>query len=291
MKLLDALGRFETQMRADGRSPHTVKSYRRHIALLDRWLASTKRSNDLAAIDHETLAVFLGSADARTRDDGGPKCAVTVNALRTALRVFFAYLADADYTPRNAARLVRRARCGPPPPRALSDAEIARLRTELARGHGAATVRDRVLVELLLATGVRLSSALAIDIEDVDLDAGEITLRRVKGDRVQRVFIGRAAHKMLGAFIGARDRGPLFMGNGFRRYETRHAQRRIADWMRQARIPHASGHSLRHSFATRLYQRTGDVLLVKEALGHRSIESTLVYASADETRLRQALAT
>ncbi|MBI5433295.1 MAG: tyrosine-type recombinase/integrase [Planctomycetes bacterium] len=65
--------------------------------------------------------------------------------------------------------------------------------------------------------------------------------------------------------------------------------RRLELWLDRAGLPHRGAHALRHSFATRLYQRTGDVLLVKEALGHRSVVSTLVYAQADEGRLRRAM--
>ena len=70
----------------------------------------------------------------------------------------------------------------------------------------------------------------------------------------------------------------------------RHAQRRFRGWLRRAGVQRpASPHSLRHRFAMDLYRRTGDVLLVKEALRHRSIASTMVYARADRARLRAAL--
>jgi integrase/recombinase XerD len=70
----------------------------------------------------------------------------------------------------------------------------------------------------------------------------------------------------------------------------RHAERRFRVWVEKAGIRRrASPHSLRHTFATRLYARTADVLLVREALLHKSITSTLIYARADAERLRRVL--
>lgn len=70
----------------------------------------------------------------------------------------------------------------------------------------------------------------------------------------------------------------------------RHVQRRFIGWLQRAGITRrASPHTLRHTFATNLYQKTGDILLVKDALHHRSITSTLVYARTDEARVRDAI--
>ncbi len=115
-------------------------------------------------------------------------------------------------------------------------------------------------------------------------------MRRTKGDRPERVFLGGAILDHLRRYIGARRTGPLFTGRGGKRLTTRHVHRRFAQWLEAAEVNRpASPHSLRHGFAMDLYRRTGDILLVKEALHHRSITSTLVYARADEERLRRAM--
>ena len=115
MRLEEALDRYLTQLRADGRSAHTAGQYRRHIALLGSWLREHGRSDAVEKIDHETLAQFLSSPSARTRPDGKTKKATSANALRTSLRTFFRYAHEAGYTQSNPARLVRRALCGTPP--------------------------------------------------------------------------------------------------------------------------------------------------------------------------------
>jgi site-specific recombinase XerC len=141
------------------------------------------------------------------------------------------------------------------------------------------------------ATGIRVGAAVALDVEDVDLEAGEVLLRETKGNAPTRVILGRRIQEHLRRYFGDRSHGPLFQGHGGRRITARHTARRLGQWLAKAgiRMP-ASPHVLRHSFATSLYRRSGgDLLLVKEALRHRSITSTLVYARADEDRLRKAL--
>ena len=123
-----------------------------------------------------------------------------------------------------------------------------------------------------------------------ELERTEIEVRSTKGNRPDRVFLGAAIHDHLAKYIADRGPGPLFTSKNGQRISRRQAQRRFTHWLRKAGITRsASPHSLRHRFAMAMYARTGDVLLVKEALNHRSITSTLVYARADEERLRRAL--
>jgi site-specific recombinase XerD len=264
--------------------------YDRHVKLFARWCAAHGHSGAIDSIDHETVATFLASREARTRPDGGLKKAVSMNALRTSVRVFFGYLHQAGYIRQNPARLVRLAVCGAPPPRALSEEETKRLVDTLAAGAGPEAERDHAMFHLMLATGIRLGSAIALDVQDVDLDNGELHLATAKGDRRERVYLGRAIRAHLRRFIGQRTAGPLFVAMHGGRLSPRHVQRRFKMWVQKAGIARASStHCLRHSLAVNLYKRTGDLLLVKAALRHKSIASTLVYARLDEGRLRRAM--
>jgi site-specific recombinase XerC len=290
MKIEQALEHFLVQLEADGRSAHTIGQYRRHIALLARWI--TRERGDVGGdeITHEDLARFLASSDARQRGDGRSKKAGSANALRTSLRVFFRYVHEAGYAPTNPARLIRRAICGRPPPRGLSDAEAERLMDVLILAQGPEARRDHLLYDLMLSTGVRLSAALALDAADVDLDRSELIVRHAKGNREERVILGRGIKDHLIGFLAGRPPGPLFTDRRGRRISTRQAQRRLAQWLAKAGCQPRSPHSLRHSFAQRLYRRTGDVLLVGRALGHLAVTSTMVYAQADVERLKEVLA-
>jgi integrase/recombinase XerC len=289
MRLDEALARFIVQMQADGRSPHTIAQYTRTIGVLQRWMAREGRGNQLDAVTHEVLAQFLISRDVRDSSRGGAKRAITVNATRTALRVFFGYAQESGYAATNAARLVRRAICSPPEPRALNDVEAQRLIDTLIVARGPVARRDHLLIALMLATGIRLGSALALDANDVDITSSVLHLRCMKRDRTARVFFGRDTRDHLIGYIGRRPRGPLFTGPQGERLSQRQAHKRITTWLERAGIEGRTPHSLRHSFALSLYARTHDVLLVRTALHHRSLASTLVYAQCSDERLRSVM--
>jgi integrase len=141
--------------------------------------------------------------------------------------------------------------------------------------------RDELLVRLLLATGLRLSEALALEVEDVDLRRGEIRVRRAKGDRPRVAYVPAELGARLAAWVGGRD-GRLFA------VSARHAQRRIGAMAREAGVC-ASAHALRHSLAMRIYRKTGDIEVVRAALGHASIQTTTRYARCDEGAVRAAI--
>lgn len=287
-----ALDRFLLQLAADGRSEHTIAQYRRHVRLLGRWLSDQKEGGDLGALAPEVVARFMISKDARNRPDGEPKKPTAVNALRTSVRCFCAYLRDAGLVESNPAMLLRRAICSSRRSRALDETEVERLVAVLQEGQDEPAVRDRVLFTLMLATGIRIGSALGLDVEDVDLERSELLLRRAKGSRVDRVFMPQEIMPGLAALVAQRGTGPVFKNAGGLRVTARHANRRLAQLFDRAGIRRVHGtHCLRHTFGTRLYGRTGDVLLVKEALCHRSVASTTTYAAVAESRLRQAIST
>lgn len=290
MCLEEALDAFVLQLEADGRSQHTIAQYRRHVLQLGRWLAQEGHCEELDAVDHQTLARFLTSSDALTSQRGGRKRQTSLNALRTSLRCFFGYCHEAGWAPENAARLVRRARCGSAPPRGLSEDDQRRLLDTLVIAQGTPARRDHLLFHLLLATGMRLSAALGLTDRNVDLERGDLVVMGCKGDRVERVILGPGIRDHLVGYLAERGPGPLFPGRDGRPMSRRHAVRRLDHWLRRAgcqgRTP---PHGLRHTFATRLYRQTRDVLLVQQALGHAAITSTMAYTRADAGRLREVL--
>jgi len=286
----EALEQFLLQLDANGRAEHTRLQYRRHVLCLARWMAASGEGARLAALTSQVVARFMVSGAARNRPDGRPKKATAVNALRSSIRCFCGYLHDAGLVPANPAALLRRAICSPPTPRALSEDEVERLLAVLAEGTDAKAWRDRVLFTLMLRTGIRIGSALGLDVEDVDLERGELILRRAKGNRVERVFMPESFIPLLVEYLATVRSGALFRNGAGERMSARHAARRLAGYFAKTGLRRVAGtHVLRHTFAVRLYQLTRDVFLVREALLHRSIMSTMAYAQRDEGRLRRAL--
>lgn len=291
MHLHAAVERFVVQLQADGRAPSTMEQYRMYLRVLGDWLAKAEVPLEVESITHEQLARFLASDAVRLRHDGQPRKATAANVLRSKVRTFFAYLADAGYIDRSPARLIRRARCAPPVPRSLSPEEQEKLHAHLGeKCSDTREVRDRALISLLLGTGLRIGSALALRVEDVDLAEGTAWIRTVKGGGHQEVFLDQCNLTILAAVIANRTSGPVFLGGMNRPLCARHARVRLAAVLRAAGIRRTvSPHGLRHAFARALYGKTGDVLLVQQALGHRSLNSTEIYARADGDRLRAAL--
>src|SRR5260221_4246270 len=112
MNVEAALALYVQQLVADGRSPHTIAQYRRHVGLLAAWLHQDGVPGEVGEIGHEDLAHFLSSSSVRMRSDGRAKKATSTNALRTSLRTFFRYCHDAGFTRTNPGRLIRHAQCG-----------------------------------------------------------------------------------------------------------------------------------------------------------------------------------
>lgn len=278
MHLNDAIAAFMLQLEADGRSVHTRRQYARHIKLLGSWLSANGIEPVLDQITTQVVARFLTSPMARETVDGQAKLAASVNALRTSVKCFFAFCELASFIPRSPGLLIRRARCGEPPVRALCEDEVERLLAVAARG----CQRDEMFVRLLLGTGLRLGEALGLEFQDIDLARGELRVRRAKGDRPRTAYLPVELGARLAEWMSGKD-GRLFP------VSARHAQRRIATLAEVAGIHGASAHSLRHSLAQRLYRKTGDIELVRAALGHASISSSARYARADDGAVRRAV--
>jgi site-specific recombinase XerD len=290
MHLPAALASFLVQLRADGRSPHTVAQYERHVRKFGEWLAGKGLPCDMRQLEPQHLATFLASAEADRRAEGWSRRPGSLNVLRSSLRGFFGYLEHAGVLVRNPARLLRMARGGAREPRAMPARDVERLVATLRTASGWEAKRDLALFSFLLATGVRLGSATALEVGDLDLGDGIATLCEVKGGGEQRVFLRPDVADLLAALVGTRRTGDVFLGRNGEPMTPRQAQRRFTGWLEQAGIRgRYSPHSLRHTFALGLYERTGDVLVVQAALGHRSIASTLVYARASADRVRAAV--
>lgn len=111
MDLEAALSKYIVQLRADGRSPHTIGQYCRHVGLLGRWLHERGHSGEVEGIDHEAQTQFLASDAVRTGPDGVTKRAKSANEMRNSLRTFWKYCHEAGYCASNPARPIRRALC------------------------------------------------------------------------------------------------------------------------------------------------------------------------------------
>jgi len=284
MKLSIAIIRFDTQLRADGKSERTTQAYLRDLGKLRCWL---KRDVDVSTITPDTLARSLADGN------GEPKSPLTVNRTKTALRVFFRFLTDAGYLSENPARLIRSTPTGRRVPSYLSIDEARRLLGAIAESDHPLARRDHAMFSALLGTGIRLGSLVALNVDDVNLAEGTVTIK-AKGGREETVFLNARLCRLINRYIstqGAGDSIPLFCSRNGRRLGPRQVQLRLKHWLKAAGITKPlSVHCLRHSFATRLYSLSGDLRLVQRALGHKHIATTEIYARVEDKALRKALA-
>ena len=300
MKTANAIDRFTRQLAANGRSVHTQAAYMRDVEGLARWMG---KNPDLSAVTPDLLARFLTSDAALIGPDGQPRSPMSVNRTKSALRSFFAFCVESGWIRQNPSRLIRSTRTSPKEPTTLSDDAVRRLQNLLMEVETRLADRDRLIFELLLGTGMRLGSLVALSIGDIDLKAGVAHIR-TKGGRRDKVFLNPELQRLIARYLSlgyARDKQesgpeantspnqPLFRSIHGRRLGARQIQLNFAKWCREAGI-RASVHSLRHTFATRLYHKTGDLHLVQKALGHRQITTTEVYARVSDGALRRAVA-
>ncbi|MBZ0269958.1 tyrosine-type recombinase/integrase [bacterium] len=283
-----AIRRFVTQLEADGKSPLTTTVYRSELDRFARWLGS----RPIDRIRPDTLARYLTSPAALQSPAGYPRSARTVNRTRTVLRLFFAYLTEVGTVRRDPARLLKLARTDRGTPTSLTDDEVRRFRHALDVEAKATSIgqRDRALFTLLLDSGMRLSAALGLQVRDLDLETGTASTTGKHG-RVQDVVLPNRVVRVLRQHL-KRERitsGPVFRGRTDR-LSPRSAQYRFHRIVELAGIDRpVTVHSLRHTFATRLRRKTGDLRIVQVALGHRQLGTTEVYAHVGVDEVRRAV--
>ena len=271
----------------EGRSPHTVNAYRRDLTAFVRFAAKEKL-RELGDVTPEALTLFMASPGVTQDARGRGRACASINRYRVALKALYAFAEARWLVSRNPTAILRCQRHRGLPPTILGGHEITRLVNSRFAGNVGA--RDHALVCFMLLTGCRLAETAALDITDIDLNARVATLRTTKGGDPDRVMISPRLAKIIGAHVGRRTDGPLFMAHG-RRLSTRQIQRIVTARVQEAGITKPiTAHSLRHSFATRLYNQTGDIRLVQQALRHAHVTTTEVYAQIEPARWRSAIA-
>jgi len=293
MILNQAVNQFLIHQRASGRSPHTIGAHQRDLGWL---LGSLGGDCELDNITAPDLDAFLLSDPVARQADGNPKSKSSVNRTRSSVKSFFGWLQTTGFLHCDPAAGIHISRGGSPPPTYLTDDEVRNLLKTIRAHKGWQVERDLVIVQLFLHTGIRLSELVGLDIADVNLIEKRITIRAKGGQTVTR-FLNTKARGALHQYLKDRrkmafDCPALFVSQRLERITGRQVQRRLSGWIEKAGITKdVHPHSLRHSFACSLYSRTTNLLAVQQALGHRSIQTTLVYARLLDDALETALET
>ena len=286
---------FGQALLAEGRSPKTLSAYRRDLLRVSGAIRSLRPSCQPADVTSLLLEQALAQPEVMNTDRGQPRSPASLHRLKAAVKAFFSWAARTETIAEDPGRLIRLHRLARKPPRFLSPNEKRRLLKEL-KGHAAPQDRrDRVMLELLLGTGIRLGELIGLDVDDVDLDAKHLRVK-AKGNVVQVKFLKTDLRCLLRTYLIERQRrgsgtGPaLFLSNRFRRISPRQVASRLAVWLGNSGIDkRLTPHGLRHTFATHLYGATSDLLVVQRALGHADISTTQIYTHLIDGQLEDAL--
>jgi integrase/recombinase XerD len=284
--VLDFLAYLEFER---GLSRNTLEAYRSDLLQFGRFL----EPRGIGALDAEASDVADFLDDLAAGNGRPPSSPATIHRKAACLRSFYRHLRREGLRDTDPTTSITGPRRGQRLPKVLNRGEGARLLAQ-PKGTEPTSLRDRALLELMYACGLRASEAISMDVGDLDLDAGVLRARG-KGSKERVVPVGRAAIEAVTIYI-ARGRPSLLRGRleaklfvnfrgepltrqGLYKIVRRHASSAgLADRM--------SPHTLRHTFATHLLAGGCDLRAVQEMLGHADIATTQIYTHLSAERLK-----
>ncbi len=316
---IDAFMDYMTDVR--GVSPHTGEAYAHDATQFCDFLArlwGEEKAYALAEVDYPTIRRYLAHLN---RMEYAPS---TINRKLAAVRALYRYLVDAGQIGYNPAAEASAPKQHPKLPEILYEYELEHFLLA-PDDHTPAGQRDRAILELLYATGMRVSEIVSVDLGDIDMNQRQIRVIG-KGDRERIVLFGNPALAVLRQYIdGGRQlllqkrtggeeepaSGRSSGGTGLRpvvkegvdlqdepalllnRYGNRLSVRSVQNIVHKyvletAASANISPHSLRHSFATHLLDHGADLRSIQELLGHKNLGTTQIYTHVTTQRLKEA---
>lgn len=279
-----------------GLRPNTLTAYRRDLTAYVAFLRS-RGITDPAGVDVATVRDFVALRSAPD-DEGRVPAPATVARLLVSLRSLHQFLVDEGMVEHDPTDDVRAPRVPAGIPKALAEAEVLALLGSV-EGREPRAIRDRAMLEVLYASGMRISELVGLDRSDVDLE-GSLVRVLGKGAKERIVPIGRPARAAVEDYLasarpalersgrGARGAGDALFLNAQGGRLTRQGCWGVvrAAGTRAGLGDRIHPHVLRHSCATHLLDRGADIRVVQEVLGHASVSTTQVYTLVSAGRLR-----
>ena len=277
-----------------GLSANTVAAYRRDLVIYAGWLAGHELT-DLRAITSLHVSEFVRFLSLR---EESPLTAASIARILSTVRGFHRFLLEEGTVETDVAHESKPPRLGTRLPKAISIEQVTAL-LDATDGDDVQALRDKALLELLYATGARVSEAVNLNVDDV-LETDVVRLTG-KGDKQRIVPVGSFARKAIDAYLvrarpllsGRGTATPaLFLGLRGQRVSRQNAWLIIRAAAERAGLDgHVSPHTLRHSFATHLLAGGADVRVVQELLGHSSVATTQIYTLVTVDTLRDMYTT
>jgi integrase/recombinase XerC len=285
----DQVEAFLEALRNRAVSEHTLSSYESDLRDFEAFLKLRKVSFD--TVDHILIRDFLGHLYEKDLKK------TSIARKLACLRTFFKFLVREGDFKTNPAELISSPKLPRKLPSYLPEDEAAAV-VEMPKGDEWKDLRDRAILELLYASGLRVRELAGLNDENLDL-AQQLVRVFGKGRKQRIVPFGEFAARALVAYLAERDRlglstpeddgqTPLFVSVNARRLHVRDVQRLIE----KTRLGLPSGrrltaHTLRHTFATHLLERGADLRAIQELLGHSSLSTTEKYTHVSLEHLRK----
>ena len=288
-------------------SPHTVNAYGADITEFCTLIMENAEFDDFGEIDRDQARSFV----LQLYNAGTTKR--SVQRKLSAMRSFFRYLLRENKVTSNPFANLPPIKSGKPLPVVMQQSQIETLLEAIPRyweqkisdgnvrnaqqAEGAA-LRDTALTETIYSGGLRISEAVGLNMEDLNI-AEMLMEIRGKGKKERLAALGGAAVRALKAYFqfrrsigaGTAPHSPVFLNKSNERLTARSYQRNLQEYLRFAGLPpDFTPHKLRHSFATHLLDAGSDLRSVQELLGHENLSTTQIYTHVSIQRLRQVYA-
>jgi site-specific recombinase XerD len=284
----DALRAFDADLRTRAAAEKTRRAYGSDLARFAQWCVG--HGLEAHAVDVRGLRRYAASLS-----QGGLRPSSLARNVAS-LRSFYRMLREHGQIDSNPAELLTL----PKRPRALPHVLRAEELALLLDRIGTATpleFRDRAMLELAYASGLRAEELVKLTVDSVDFDGEQVRIEG-KGSKTRLVPVGEPALRALRRYLErarpalAHDEEPaLLLSKSGRPLSTSDVRRRLRIWSARAGLGNAiHPHALRHSFATHLLNGGADLRAIQELLGHSSISTTQVYTQVESARLRRAYA-
>jgi integrase/recombinase XerD len=281
----DIEGRFFNYLRVEkGLSPNTLIAYKNDIEKLNDFANTIGK--DLISLEREDLVTFTQYLHKRGLETR------SIARVLVTIRNLFKFLLLDGFLKRDPSSNLETPKSWQSLPKILSAEEVERLLASPDVTSNAG-LRDKAMIEILYATGLRVSELVALKLSDVNLDLGFL-ITMGKGSKERSIPIGKSAINWTRRYLAARpallagaSSSLLFVSDKGMPITRQSFWKLIVSYGEKSKIGHINPHLLRHSFATHLLENGADLRSVQMMLGHSDISTTQIYTHVTNERLRQ----
>lgn len=281
----DLIREYLSYLRVEkGLAKNSLQAYERDLAKLYAW--SEKNNFDLFTLTRRDLREWLMDLGRTELSENSKR------RLISAMRGFYKFLMIDGHIKNNPADDLVAPQKSVYLPKFLNQAEMEMLLAapDVSTETG---LRDRAILELMYACGLRVSESVSLQMRDVDLESGILTCTG-KGSKTRRVPVGSSAVEWLKSYLIHRRRSEnievenLFVSSLGKPINRQTIFLLIKKYAKKSRLEDVSPHTLRHSFATHLVQNSADIRSVQQMLGHADISTTQIYTHITDAHLKKS---